>query len=383
MLSSASYGSCKHNISLQQSLKRFQAKWNNGILFHHNSIKLKDGFSLFTKEQFNELWIDVSKSLKLHRWDCFPELIIDISVSNYSSFDDSSFKFFIQNVLLKLKSLKRLKLHFSTCQKVTDQTLKNLSLAIGKRLIHLKRLSIEFSDCEKISDVGLQYFSKNIGKQIKHLKHLSLNFSLSEKISGLGVKMLSKNIARYHHRDLQHLTLDFSYSDQVSNQGVVALGTNLGRSFKNLKSLTLNLNDCSKITDVAIKHFGKNFKIDLEKFHLDFSGSRQITNQGVKEFSFDISRNVNNLKIFSLGFAECQKITGEGFEVLSHNICDNMKDLTSLTLDLSECLNITENERKKIYQEIKNSLKNLQHLSLPTRRCQDIDILLKLASRFN
>jgi len=195
--------------------------------------------------------------------------------------------------------------------------------------------------------------------------------------------MLSKNIARYHHRDLQHLALDFSYSDQVSNQGVVALGTNLGRSFKNLKSLNLNLNDCSKITDVAIKHFGKNFKIDLEKFHLDFSGSPQITNQGVKEFSFDISRNVNNLKIFMLGFAECQKITAEGLEVLSHNICDNMKDLTSLTLDLSECLNITENERKKIYQEIKNSLKNLQHLSLPTRRCQDIDILLKLASKFN
>ena len=126
--------------------------------------------------------------------------------------------------LTNLKSLQSLSLDLGYCSKVSDATIKKLSLII-KRFKSLSTLILSFNDCA-ISDDGLQSLAVSL-KNLQSLLVLSLNFSSQEICNG-GFHSLCDAIK--HLKLLSKLNHSFNECLKLNTQAIETLSCHLKKS---------------------------------------------------------------------------------------------------------------------------------------------------------
>jgi hypothetical protein len=114
----------------------------------------------------------------------------------------------------KVFSIKKLKINFTECQKITDKTLND----IGNALLNtnLIDLDLNFTNCQKISDKGLALLGTALSKlsKVPGLKRLALNLQ-STPITDGGVAKMGQLLTDLPWLD--HLEFNFNNCIKLTN----------------------------------------------------------------------------------------------------------------------------------------------------------------------
>jgi len=177
-----------------------------------------------------------------------------------------------------------------------------------------------------------------MGSSLKKLESLEVSLKNRRKnhITDHVLESLANKFNEYFH-GLKSLVLNFEGASKLTNEGVVKLMKSIGNNLKNLKILNLNLNGLWNLDDEIIEScafLNNEYLPELESLKLSIAGAK-ITNQGLKKFI-------------------------DSFEGKSEN-------LNELTIDLSGCKSLTENGIKHLGTHIPQALKNLKKLQLILR----------------
>ena len=117
---------------------------------------------------------------------------------------------------------------------------------------------------------------------------------------------------------------------------VSIVGETLSR-LKLLEAFAIQFEGCDKITDDDIRQieFPHNILHEtLKTLMLNFKGCREISNEGVKDFSVGIA-SLKNLQNLALRLNRCPKITDDGLKQLAFTMSQNFHNLKGVSLSFS------------------------------------------------
>jgi len=178
-------------------------------------------------------------------------------------------------------------------------------------------------------------------------------------------RALTKNFQR-----LQDLNLTLrNLSVLITDQCCLELGKGILERMECLKSLNLDFTGCIKLTNDAMSLFNnpnhsKRKLRTLEHLTLNFSGTPEANDLGLKKLGEGISLQFKELKKFALAFHMGDKVSDDGLEEFNAMITSNLKSLQSFTLASGERKERSIECIQKVSQDIVCNLKDLKELGL-------------------
>lgn len=366
-------------------------------VFPHLRLISKLSLNFITCEDVTPEGLDIlSESVKVLR--CLSDLELYFSFYlNYSQPRIISEDF--ANNLSSLRALTSLKLDFSYSQSLCEEDFRNLAACIDA-MDQLKHLKLNFTGCVKMSNNSLKQIAKALKKK-RHLMTLEIKFecfihfvrekllsdegihAIAESLRGLkvlsvlelnledwslsyeGVGTLAQSIAQL--QNLESLKVIFNEKMYWNNHPILNLFKNnkkrlaiLFEGLKNakkLKKLHLQL-PRTELTYQQLTILTQSLKSmnQLSKLKLRFAPSRKASTAGAVESLFSTLKLMGSLSALSLSFHR-DSLREEDLHALSNNLKE-IKRLSKLNLNIEKSRRYSD----KIMDELTLALQNLMYL---------------------
>ena len=211
----------------------------------------------------------------------------------------------LKDLLSGLQSLASLNL--SGLAGLTDSTLQSL-LTHHPSLPNLA--SLELSLCKEVTDSSIEV----ITRQAPHLTSLRLGGCTG--ISNLSLRLVASSLASL-------TTLDLRSCWQVADSGILQLSSQPTR----LQLDLLNLQDCQKVSDLALRHISASQSLTVSSLNLSFCAN--ISDSGMKSLAkMSCLRSLNlrscdNISDIGVGYLAEGSV---GLQALDVSFCDRVTD---------------------------------------------------------
>jgi len=139
------------------------------------------------------------------------------------------------------------------------------------------------------------------------------------------------------------------------------------------KLFAVSNNDWTRVTtaETALQKITKNISGEIRKHEWNnnsqlrvyLNNCKQIANQGIESFGFEISHSLTGLKELNLNFDECEQITDKGMNTFLSQIARQLLLLETLKANFSQCL-ITDQGFKTLGSQSFKYFTKLQNLDL-------------------
>jgi len=258
----------------------------------------------------------------------------------------------------ELSSLKSIDFRLLHLRETTDGSVKSLSQAF-KGLICLKKIVLYVNQSINGSpgSVAMEYLNQGL-KRLDTLEKISFDLDCLRRVSENSLQNLTQCLQRCPIlKNLQLMISDFP-------EGGFGIFTECIGKLGALEILNVNVS-MSKIDDQDIQNLGEALKKleNLSDFHLNLSGCRAISNEGLRVLSQSLQQMVSLNKI-SLSAESNNLITSDGL----HHIARALYRMSHISLNFSCSGAIRNTGVENLMQGLKEA-SSLQFLDLSFGIC--------------
>jgi len=197
----------------------------------------------------------------------------------------------------------------------------------------------EFQALESLSLQNLAAF-ENLGAQdiselaniCKELVHVNLDFASTQGCQDLGIWKIFNNLKA--NQSLKTFQISFKDSNLVSEADLVELNSLIQNS--SMRSFTLDLEKCEKVTDAVIKKMFRLNLVGIKELDLSLLHCPQLTGNAMKELIFRLCSQ--NLQSLALKFGYSKVISCSFLQYMSRYLKEGeISRLSRLTLHFESC----------------------------------------------
>ena len=264
----------------------------------------------------------------------------------------------IISLLDKLKHIQELRLSFSYCRTITEETLTHI-MKLLSLFSDLQCLKISFKGCPNATDIVILSLSEAL-HSYKRLNSLSVEFEASDVISNVSIFKLFIGIQSLCF--LKNLSIAFQSCPLITSEGLQGL-TSVINNLKRLRELFIAFPDIVQMSNIELKKLGASVSElkKLKNLKMDFSSCRDISDEGLCAFGESFVQ-VQGVKYLEIHLDDCWNLGNEGIHQVAKSI-KTLKELYSLKMSLKGCKNITAEGINQFVGEI-CEISKLQYLTL-------------------
>jgi hypothetical protein len=265
------------------------------------------------------------KEITMHQQERITSLILFFALlepNNLSIFEEC---------FVKLPHLTTIGVNVLNCSEKEDVFLTEISKHLNK-VTSVTKLELAFYHCSALTNDSVLVFSENL-KNLTKLTELSIVFaqdSFCDTMTDESLIQLAKSISSLPFLTL--LKLNVSLCRKVTDETLFALSESMGH-LSLINTLDLNLRYW-KLTDAGLKSLSNTLALlsNITTLALDFKSSKAgtISETGLSPL-LQAMQNLKELSSLSLNFENCKKISSVGIDEASEAIL-NLEKITALNI---------------------------------------------------
>jgi len=220
----------------------------------------------------------------------------------------------------------------------------------------------ESQDLENTSPMSTGFFTSQLAAMKRDMKRKWQDILVFEPNEVFGVRAfdkkkvedgslrefmaeVKKQIPKAGLDMLESCNFNLSGSRLLTDNGIRDLTIDIGTNMANLKQLTMNLELCIQVTDQGIRDLSTYIGtnlINLQHLDLNFTSCSKITSGGLKDFAVNTAYNLDILEHLALNFRDCGKVTDQGVKELATHFGNNLASLKHLEFNFSFCSELSD-----------------------------------------